>query len=73
MLDEVKDKIRKWRYQISYNGNRYSMDDVVDMLNDIGESVDKADAEIEELKKEFDDTISERDYYMERYHEEIGC
>lgn len=51
MLDEVKDKIRKWRYQISYNGNRYSMDDIVDMLDDIGESVDKADAKIGELKE----------------------
>lgn len=52
MLDEVKDKIRKWRYNITYFGNRYSMDDIVDMLNDIGESVDKADAKLEELKED---------------------
>lgn len=57
MLDEVKDKIRKWRYQISYNGNRYSMDDIVDMLNDIGESVDKADAKIEELKEGLNESM----------------
>lgn len=57
MLDEVKDKIRKWRYQISYNGNRYSMDDIVDMLNDIGESVDKADAKIGELKEGLNESM----------------
>ena len=57
MLDEVKDKIRKWKYQISYNGNRYSMDDIVDMLDDIGESVDKADAKIGELKEESNESM----------------
>lgn len=72
MLDEVKEKIIKWRYNISYKGNSYSMDDVVDILNDIAGSIDKADVKIEELKKELDGVISERDYYIERYHEEIG-
>lgn len=45
MLDDVKEKIAKWRYNISYKGNRYSMDDIVDILND------KAEVKIEELKK----------------------
>lgn len=51
MLDDVKEKIAKWRYNISYKGNRYSMDDIVDILNDIAESLDKAEVKIEELKK----------------------
>lgn len=70
MLSDIRDEIERYQRELKQKGNQYSIDDVIDILDDILSTVDTVQGKVEE---QINDLESERDYYMERYHEEIGC
>lgn len=70
MLDDIKYAIEGLIEKIKKNGNQYSMDDIIDELEKVSDTVDDVNIKIQ---KEISDLEYERDYYQDAYHEEIGC
>lgn len=70
MSDDIKDAIESLVEKIKKNGNKYSMDDIIDELEKVSDEVDSVNIKIQ---KEISDLESERDYYQDADHEEIGC
>lgn len=70
MLDDIKYAIEGLIEKIKKNGNKYSMDDIIDELEKVSGEVDSVNIKIQ---KEISCLESERDYYQDAYHEEIGC
>lgn len=70
MLSDIRYAINILEKELDERGNTYSMDDVVYKLDELLGVVDEVEGKLEEEVKNLE---SDRDYYMERYHEEIGC
>lgn len=70
MLDDIKYAIEGLIEKIKKNGSKYSMDDIIDELEKVSDEVDSVNIKIQ---KEISCLESERDYYQDAYHEEIGC
>lgn len=52
MLDNIHDKMTKLRYNLTYFGNRYSIDEVLNILEDILGDIEIARVKLESLKEE---------------------
>lgn len=70
MLSDIRYAINTLEKELDERGNTYSMDDVVYKLDELLGVVDEVEGKIE---KKIEDLESEKDYYIECYHEEIGC